>query len=466
MNKLGALLIVVGAMMLGLSSCGGPDLSGGTVHLLEYDGNVDPVLERYIERGIEAAEDNEAAAVVIQLDTPGGLLDTTRNIVRDILASDVPVIVWVAPSGSHAASAGTFITIAGHVAAMAPGTNIGAASPVASTGGDVEGTLGEKVENDTAAFIRSIADQRGRNADWAEAAVREAESIGSAEAVELNVIDFQARDITELLELSDGMRVETAAGNVTLGTAGVPVERNDMTLFEQVLSLIADPNIAFLLLSLGGVLLIFGLLNAGTFLPETLGALMLILGFFALSVIPYNTVGVVLLALGLVLLTAELFVPGTGALGIVGALALILGGLFLTSTEDPEFQVSRWIVFITSGLIAAFFILVVQALIRTRNMPVISGKDLVIGRAGRAETDLNPHGKVWFDGELWNATSVDEPVLKGVAVEIVDVSGLNLVVRRGREVTSTGAGVDLGVEPSPRARGSRWGLPFIRRRTD
>ncbi|MEX2236254.1 MAG: nodulation protein NfeD [Dehalococcoidia bacterium] len=454
----GVSLLVIGLLVLLASACSGDrNFEDGAVHVLEYDGNVDPVLERYIERGIEQAEDDNARALVIELDTPGGLLDTTRNIVKDISDSNVPVIVWVSPEGAHAASAGTFITIAGHVAAMAPSTNIGAASVVDSSGGDIEGTLGKKIENDTVAFVRAIAEERGRNADWAERAVREAESISANEAVELDVVDFIARDRAELLELSDGLAVTTGSGRVVLDLADAPVVENDMTRFEQFLSLVADPNIAFLFLTLGGVLLLFGLLHAGTFLPETMGALMLVLGFFSLSVIPYSWVGVLLLGLAFILLTAELFVPGTGALGIIGAVALILGGLFLTSTNEPAYQVSRWLIFILSGLTAAFFVFVLQVLIKTRRIPIVTGREKMIGTCGIASSELDPHGKVAYAGESWNATSQSGPILLGERVTITDVDHLHLTVRHYDPVIDEAA----SAPPPPPPRG---GFSFLRRR--
>jgi membrane-bound serine protease (ClpP class) len=430
MVKLGFLAVATGILVFALSACGDREFDDEAVHLLDYDGNVDPVMERYLERGIDDAEDNNARAIVLKLDTPGGLLDTTRNIVTDISDSRVPVIVWVAPSGAHAASAGTFITIAGHVAAMAPGTNIGAASPVGGSGEDIEGTLGEKIENDTAAFIRSIAEERGRNAEWAETAVREAASISATEAVELDVVDFVARDLEDVLTQADGLAVTTVGGRVVLDVAEAPVVENDMTLFERFLSVIADPNIAFLFLSIGGVLLLFGLLHAGTFLPETLGALMLVLGFFALSVIPYNEVGVILLGLGLLLLTAELFVPGTGALGAIGGIALILGGLFLTSSDDPDFRVSLWVLIPTAVLITVFVVFVLQILVKTRRMPVLSGKQRIIGGTGVASTHLTPDGKVQFQGEQWNATATEAGILAGETVRVTDVEGLVLSVEK------------------------------------
>jgi membrane-bound serine protease (ClpP class) len=415
---------------LAVGGCGGLDAPDRAVHLLDYHGNVDPVMERYVDRGLGRAADRNAVAVVLKLNTPGGLLSTTRNILSLVSESPVPVIVWVAPSGAHAASAGTFIAVAAHVATMAPGTNIGAASPVSAGGGDIDETLQQKIENDAVALIRSIAEARGRNADWVEQAVREAVAISAGEAVELNVVDFLAQDLGEVLAGAEGRLVDTPMGPVTLSTAAAPVVENRMTLFERFLSLIADPNIAFLFLSLGGLLLVFGLLNAGTFLPETTGALILVLGFFSLSVIPYSIVGVVLLALGLLLLTLELFVPGTGALGVVGAIALVLGGFFFTSSSDPEFQVSRWVVFVTAGLIASFFIFVIGALLRSRRLPVVSGAPQLIGRQGRATTPLRPEGRVLIQGEIWNATVADGPVDEGQFVTVVGVDGLRLRVTR------------------------------------
>ncbi len=417
---------------LALASCG-RSFEPGAVHLLTVEGNVDPVLERYVDRGIGDAEENAARAVIIRLDTPGGLLDSTRQIVKRIDRSDVPVIVWVAPSGARAGSAGTFITISAHVAAMAPGTNIGAAHPISGTGEDIGEDLREKVTNDAAALIRSLAQQRGRNAEWAEKAVRESASISATEAADLNVVDFVAEDVESLLAQSDGRQVELPSGMTTLEVAGARVIKNDMTYWEQFLSLIADPNLAYLFLSLGGILLLIGLLSPGTFVPETVGFVMLVLGFFALSVLPWNWVGVVLLLAAAALFVGEAFTAGFGFLGIAGIVCLILGGLFLTDTTNTDFQVSRWFVLGLGGVAGVFILMASHAIIRTRRMPAYAPGEALVGKAAIARSDLDPGGIVFLNGERWRAVAENPPVREGERVRITQVSGLTVVVRREQE---------------------------------
>ncbi|HWQ27440.1 MAG TPA: nodulation protein NfeD [Dehalococcoidia bacterium] len=422
-------LAALAAVSLAFSACG-RSFEPGAVHLLTVDGTVDPVLERYIDRGLDDAAEDDARAVVIMLDTPGGLLESTRAIVKRINASGVPVIVWVAPSGARAGSAGTFITMAGHVAAMAPGTNIGAAHPVGAGGEDIEDTLGEKITNDAAAFIRSLAEQRGRNADWAERAVRESASISAEEAAELHVVDFVATDMEDLLRQANGRTVTLESGQATLDVEGARVVKNDMTYWERFLSLIASPDLAFLFLSLGGILLLIGLLQPGTFVPETLGFLMLVLGFFAVSVLPYNWVGIILLVTAAALFAGEAFTPGFGFLGLTGIVCLILGGLFLTDTTNPDFQVSRWLVYGFGIVAGGFLLLLINAIIRTRRMPAYVGGQAMVGSVAVARSDLDPQGIVFLKGERWRAVAEDGPIREGERVTITDVRGLTLTVRR------------------------------------
>lgn len=414
-----------------LAACG-RSFERGAVHLLTVDGTVDPVLQRYIDRGLDEASEDDARAVVIMLDTPGGLIESMRAIVKRINASDVPVIVWVAPSGARAGSAGTFITMAAHVAAMAPGTNIGAAHPVGAGGEDIEETLGEKITNDAAALIRSLAQQRGRNVDWAERAVRESASIPAEEAADLHVVDFVATDLDDLLRQANGRTVELTSGTTTVDVQGAPVVRNDMTYWERFLSLIANPNLAFLFLSLGGILLLLGLLQPGTFVPETLGFLMLVLGFFAVSVLPYNWVGIILLFTAAALFVGEALTPGFGFLEIAGIVCLILGGLFLTDTTNPDFQVSRWLVYGFGIAAGGFLLLLINAIIRTRRMPAYVGGQTMVGSVAVARSDLDPQGIVFLKGERWRAIAENGPIREGERVTITDVRGLTLTVRRAK----------------------------------
>ncbi len=401
------------------------------VHVLTADSQVNPVMERYIDRGIDEAERTSARAVVIRLDTPGGLSSSMEDIIKRIQSSRVPIIVYVSPSGGKAASAGTFITMSAHVAAMAPGTRIGAATPIGAGGGDIEGDLGEKVRNDAAAYARSIAEEHGRNADWAEDAVRDAVSASTSEAVEKDVVDFAAEDIDDLLAQAEGRSVKVDGRVTTIGelTDAVRVS-NDMTFIERVLLVLSDPNIAFLLLSLGGLGLLIELLNPGLFAPGVFGIIALVFAFFSLGTLPVNSAGVALIGLAFALFAAEIFVSGFGALGIGGAIALIAGGMLLTTSDNPEFRVSRWVVVVTGVVFAAFFLSLVSAIIRMRRLPHDIGTKAMIGQTATARSYLNPEGFIFVRGERWKAVAEDAPIPEGQRVRITGSRGLTLPVRR------------------------------------
>jgi membrane-bound serine protease (ClpP class) len=431
LGSAGLLLILLGLLAAACAGRSQPD----EVHVLTWDGIVNPVMQRYIERGIDKAERSDARAVVIRLDTPGGLDSSMRKIIQRIEASRVPVIVYVAPSGARAASAGTFITMAGHVAAMAPNTTIGAASPIDSSGGDIEGTLGRKVTNDAVAYIRSIAELRGRNADWAEQAVREAVAVSASEAVSLDVVDFTATGLDDLLRQSDGrtVSVQTEAGataSLTLRTAGAAVYENDTNFFEDLLHVIADPNIAFLLLTLGSLALLSEIFHASG-LMAIFGIMALILAYFSLGALPTNWAGAALIVMGVVLLTAEVFVPSFGVLGFGGIAAIIFGGIILTgSNEAPGFEVSRWVIVATALACAGVLLLFTAALLRMRSMPAYSGRESLIGAQGTTRTRLDPHGVVWIAGETWEATAEDAPIEPDAPVIVTRAEGLKLRVKR------------------------------------
>lgn len=422
-----AALLATGMAM----SCARTIHQRGAVHILTASAEVNPVLERYIDRGIDEAERTDAKAVVIKLDTPGGLSSSMEHIVQRIQSSKVPVVVYVAPSGAKAASAGTFITMSGHVAAMAPGTSIGAAHPINSNGGDIGGTLGVKIENNAAAYARSVAEQHNRNADWAERAVRQSVSASTSEAVDQHIVDFAADDVDSLLRQADGRTVTVAGQPVTLsGLATAPRVSNSMTLVERLLLVLADPNIAFMLLSLGGLGLAIELIHPGIFAPGVFGAISLILAFFVLGSLPVNYAGVALVLLAFVLFTAEFYVGGIGALGVGGAVSIIAGGLLLTPTNNPDFQVSRWLVVPTGVIFGAFFLMFVATVIRTRRMPASLGTLAMVGNKAIARSDLEPEGYVFVEGERWKAIVEDGPVRRGEAVTITAVKGLTLTVKR------------------------------------
>ena len=428
---LGLTLVLLGTLA---AACGESKTDPGYVHVLTWDGIVNPVMERYIDRGIDAAERSDAAAVVIKLDTPGGLESSMRDIVQRMEASKVPVIVWVAPSGGRAASAGTFITMAGQVAAMAPNTSIGAASAINSDGSDIEGTLGRKVENDAVAFIRGIAELRGRNADWAEDAVRDAVAVNQTEAVELDVVDFVAENLDDLLQQSNGRVVQAPDENgalvdVTLRTADAPVHENDATFFEQLLYIIADPNVAFLLLSLGGLALVFEIIHPSG-LTGIFGAIALVLAFFALGSLPTNWAGVVLICFGFILIGVEILVPGFGAFGIGGIIALLLGGLILTGSSETGFQVSRWLVIGLTAVIGVLTLGFLGVLVKSRRMPAFTGRASLIGSKGVTRGDLRPKGPVLVQGERWDAIAEDPPLDEGTPIVVTKAEGFRLTVKR------------------------------------
>ena len=423
------LFLVLG--VIGFACGGGPGAPPDAVHILTTDSIVGPVMERYLDRGIDAAEDEDAEAVVIRLDTPGGLISSMNDIVKRILSSEVPVVVYVSPKGGLAASAGTFITMAAHVAAMAPTTTIGAATPVGSGGEEIQGPLGEKVTNNAAAQIKALAELRGRNEEWAESAVREAISANATEALELNVVDLLANDLDELLDSVDGREVTLDSGRqVTLQTADAEVVFNGMNFIEQLLDVIADPNISLLLLSLGSLALFIEIVNPGVIFPGVFGVIALILGFFSLSVLPFNWAGVALIMFAFVLFGLEIFVPSGGILGGGGVVALILGGLLLTSGNPPEFQVSRWLLFGLAAAMGTIVVFVLVNIMRIRMMPVQVGMDTRVGRTAVVRSTLDPSGFVFLDGEHWSAESDEGTIEQDERVVVTEVHGLKLKVRK------------------------------------
>lgn len=409
------------------------------VHL--DDEAVTPMIARFLERAIGEAQQRGANALLIELDTPGGLLQSTREIVKSFFGSPVPIIVYVAPSGSRAASAGVFITMAAHVAAMAPGTHIGAAHPVSIGGGaprdgaDADtsgGVMDEKVMNDTRAWARSIAETRGRSAEWAEAAVTRSESIGAEQAVALNVVDITAANTKTLLDRIDGRDVAVENRTITLRTANVSVETLEPWWGERVLGVISNPNVAFILLLLGFYAIVFEFYSGGWGVPGTVGAVCLLLGFFGLAVLPINIVGLALIVVGLGFFVAEAFVPSFGLLTLGGVVCLILGGLMLVDSPLGVVEVSKSIVIPTAvacGVIAFFLM---GQVVRAHRAPLQTGAEQFVGAAAIAtetfkERDGAFHGMVQMEGELWTALA-SRPISEGDAVRVVDRSGLMLTV--------------------------------------
>ena len=428
--------IGLGALVLATPVAGADEGAGpGTLVRIVVDGTINPAVADHVHDAIARAAAADAPALVVQLDTPGGLLTSMRAIVKDILTAPLPVIVWVAPSGAGAGSAGMFITLAGHVAAMAPGTNIGAAHPVTGSGEEPEGALGEKIENFTASLSQSIAQQRGRNVQWAEKAVRESVSATAEEAAKLHVVDFIARDLAELVARADGRTVDVAGRKRALALAkavrapdgGIRVVTVEMTLGQRVLNVIADPNIAYLLMMAGMLGLWVEFTHPGVAFPGVAGAICLLLGLTALHVLPVSTSGLVLLLLGFALLMAETFVP-SGLLGAGGVAALLFGSLFLFD-PDTGVRISRAVIAAVSLAFSVLLVLVVTLIVRGQRRPVAVGAEAMVGEIGRARERLAPSGTVLVHGEYWTADS-DEPVDAGERVRVTAVEGLRLRVCR------------------------------------
>jgi membrane-bound serine protease (ClpP class) len=393
-----------------------------------YEGVINPVTAEYLHDALAFAEAERAQALVIKLDTPGGLDTSMRLIIKDITGASLPVIVYVAPSGGRAASAGVFITLAAHIAAMAPGTNIGAAHPVAMGGGEMDKTMKEKVENDSVAYIKSIAQQRGRNAVWAEDAVRKSVSITEKEAVEKKIVDLTADDLSSLLTQVDGRTVPLTGGTATLHTKGAAVREFAMGWRLELLKALSDPNIAYVLMTVGTIGLLAEMYNPGAILPGIVGAISLILAFYSFQSLPVNYAGVLLILLGIVLFVLEISVTSYGLLAIGGVISMILGSLMLIKADAPFLQIS-WVVIapvVISTAVFSFFVLGmgVRAL---RRQPVTGGEGM-IGLVGIARTPLAPQGRIQVRGELWDAIS-QVPLQPGDAAEVIRLDGLTLHVR-------------------------------------
>jgi membrane-bound serine protease (ClpP class) len=402
------------------------------VALVEVEGVISPVTLRVIGFAIDRARAEGSQALIVQLDTPGGLERSMRSIAQRLLGAEIPVVVYVAPTGARAASAGVFIAMAAHVAAMAPATNIGAAHPVAVGGGGDKEVM-KKVENDAAAFIRTVALERGRNAEWAEKAVRESVSITEREAVKLKVVDLVADSVPDLLEKIDGRTVRTARGPVTLATKGALVKPIAIGFRDRVLNVITDPNVAYVLMMLGMIGLLAELYNPGAIFPGVIGGISIILAFFAFQSLPINYAGLLLILLGIGLLVAEIKVVSHGILAVGGTIAMSLGSLMLfDAPESVGLRISWWVLLPTVGASAGLFFFVVTAGVRAlTRRPMLDSAGLV-GATAVARSRLAPEGQVGVQGELWRAVVEGEPVDEGAAVRIVGVDGLTLrVVKAG-----------------------------------
>src|SRR4051812_2659841 len=396
---------------------------------IKIDGTINPVAADFIHRAIEKTKNEKAQCLIIHLNTPGGLLQSTRIIVSDILQSPVPVVVYVAPSGAHSGSAGVFITLAANIAAKAPGTNIGAAHPVEMQG-SMDTIMNAKVTNDAAAFIRTIAERRNRNLEWAEDAVRHSLSITETEALEKKVIDTIAKNDEELLKVIDGKKVEVRSGIITLHTKNASIEYYGMGTMEKLLNLLSDPNIAYILLMLGMYGLLFELYSPGAIFPGIIGVIALILSFYSMQTLPINYAGLALIIFGIILFLLELKIVSHGLLAIGGIVSLLLGSLMLIRPDSSWNFVSLSLsVIITSVAITALFFLFVIGLgIKAQRAKPVTGIEGMIGSIGESIETLDLSGRVQVHGELWNAESMSGMINKGEKIRVVGMKNLKLNV--------------------------------------
>ena len=396
-----------------------------TVLRIEIDGTIGPATADYLARATRVAAESGAACLIVQLDTPGGLLDSTQELVHSIYASPVPIVMFVAPTGAGATSAGCFITLAAHVAAMAPGTTIGAAHPVTAGGAEPGKTMEEKIENFAVSYIESIAEKRGRNVEWARSAVKESASITAERALELKVIDLIAEDMPDLLKKLDGRSVDGR----TLVTVPAEVREIPMLPRERVFQLLWRPEVMFILM----LIAIYGILgelsNPGAILPGVLGAIALIIVLYMSAVLPVNIAGIALIVLAVLLFVAEAFTPTFGLLTVGGMAAFLIGSLMLFDTFAPAFQLSLKVIIPATLVTAGFFVFVVGAGLRAQRLPSRIGASTLIGRKAQALTDIGPEGgRVFVEGEDWQATSAT-PIHQGDFAEITSVRGLSLTVK-------------------------------------
>lgn len=405
------------------------DEKNTNVMVITINGVINPVSAEFTARSIKKANEKGVEALVIELDTPGGLDTSMRSIVKEIIGSEVPVVVFVSPSGSRAASAGVFLTLASHIAAMAPGTNIGAAHPV-GIGEKMDKTVAEKATNDAAAYIKSLAERRGRNAQWAENAVRKSISATETEALKQHVIDLVSKDITSLLSDIDGMRVQTVLGEKILRTKDSRVVREELGFRHQILNVISDPNIAYILMLLGFYGLFFELTNPGSLFPGVIGGICLILAFYAFQTLPVNYAGLLLIILALILFILEVKITSHGILTIGGIISMIIGSLMLFESPAPFMKLSLTLILPSVLITALFFSVTLGLAFKAQRRKPVTGVEGLIGETGIADTDINTDGgMVSLHGERWRAYS-DDPISKGDKITVYSVSGLKVKVRK------------------------------------
>lgn len=399
------------------------------VDVIKINDAITPAVAEFINRSIDQAAKNRAECLVIQLDTPGGLDTSMRDIIKDIMNAPIPIIVYVAPSGARAASAGVFITLAADIAAMAPGTNIGAAHPVAVGGGRIDRTMSEKIVNDAVAYIQSIAEKRGRNVKWAAQAVRESVSIRETEALRIKVIDLIAKDLNDLLDKVHGKTIEKPRGEIKLATKGLKTNFLEMGFRERFLAVLSNPNIAYILMMIGLVGLYFELSNPGAIFPGVIGGICLILAFFAFRTLPVNYAGVMLILLGVFLFVAEIKIASYGLLTIGGLVSLALGSIMLFESPIPALRASLYVIIPTIIVTGAFFAFAVTMAVKAQLAKPATGAEGLVGEIGVVQTPLSPEGKVFVHGEIWNAYA-EEAIEVGEKVRVIKTEGLKVRVEK------------------------------------
>jgi membrane-bound serine protease (ClpP class) len=440
MVKIRRIVLLLAVLLLAVSFTTSVQAQTSAVYVITIKGTINPVLVDYVERGIQLAEDDGAQALIIQIDTPGGLDTAMRDIIKLIVNAHVPVVVYVSPSGSRAASAGVFITMAAHVAAMAPNTAIGAAHPVSiGESGEqaMSETMEEKVVNDSAAYIRSIAEAHGRNMDWAEKAVRESVSATEREALQLNVIDMIAPDLQTLVTQLDGRQV-TLLNNqtVTLQTRDAAIVDVPMGAIEQFLYTIADPNIAYILLSVATLGIMAEIFNPGLIFPGIVGGISLLLAFYSLGVLPVNYAGMLLILLAIGLFIGEVLSTSFGIFTIGGLVSLVAGSLILFKGASPVFRIDPWLIAVVCILITGFLTFIIQRAISAHRKQAYTGREELIGKTAAVKVALNPEGMVFYKGERWTAISESGEVKVGEDVIIKKVDGLVLYVVKKQDMPS------------------------------
>jgi len=419
-------------MMSAVASLAGGIVSASnpTIEVLHIEGTVVPVLADYIDRGISQAEENEATVCIIELNTPGGLLSSTEKMVQKIMNADVPVVVYVTPKGAWAASAGTFITLSAHIAAMTPGTTIGAAHPVAGGGEEMPEDQMKKITEFSAKWMGTIAEERGRNIEEAELAVTESKSFSDTEALEYNLIDLRADTLESLISQIDGMTVVLASGDeVTINTSGYGINRNEMNAIEKFLQTISDPNVAYILFTLATIGLITEISNPGMIFPGVAGGISLLMAFYSLGVLNAYWGGIALMVLAIGLFIGEYFTTSFGFLTAGGVIAMVAGSLILFS-HSPGVEINRWLIAGITAAVAAFSIFVIGAIFRGQRRRKATGAEGMIGRTAIAKTPLDPTGTVLIQGELWTAVAEDSKVTPGEEVIINKVEELKLWVTK------------------------------------